>query len=58
MNKKVYQEPTMMVVKLQHTGVIMSSDLNGQVSVQNYNVQSYSEEVKAQSSNNIWDEEW
>lgn len=58
MRKKVYQEPTMMVVKLQHTGIIMSSDLNGQVSVQNYNVQSYSEEVKAQSSNNIWDEEW
>lgn len=58
MRKKVYQEPTMLIVKLQHTGVIMTSEQNGQVSVQDYTMNNESEEVKAQSNNNIWDEEW
>lgn len=58
MRKKVYQEPTMLIVKLQHTGVIMTSVQDGQVSVQDYTMHNESEEVKAQSNNNIWDEEW
>ena len=58
MRKKVYQEPTMLIVKLQHTGVIMTSVQNGQVSVQDYHMNNESEEVKAQSSNGILDEEW
>lgn len=58
MRKKVYQEPAMLIVKLQHTGVIMTSVQNGQVSVQDYTMHDATEEVKAQSSNNIWDEEW
>ena len=37
MRKKVYQEPTMLIVNLQHTGVIMTSEQNGQAGVQNYN---------------------
>lgn len=58
MRKKVYQEPTMLIVKLQHTGVLMTSVQNGQASVQDYNMHNESEEVKAQSNNGIWDEEW
>ena len=58
MRKKVYQEPTMLIVKLQHTGVIMTSVQDGQVSVQDYTMNDATEEVKAQSSNNIWDKEW
>ena len=58
MRKKVYQEPTMLIVKLQHTGVIMTSVQDGQVSVQDYTMHNQTEEVKAQNSNNIWDEEW
>ena len=48
----------MLIVKLQHTGVIMTSEQNGQVSVQDYTMHDATEEVKAQNSNNIWDEEW
>ncbi len=48
----------MLIVKLQHTGVIMTSVQNGQVSVQDYTMHNQTEEVKAQNSNNIWDEEW
>ena len=48
----------MLIVKLQHTGVIMTSVQDGQVSVQNYTMHNESEEVKAQRSNNIWDKEW
>ena len=48
----------MLIVKLQHTGVIMTSVQNGQVSVQDYHMNNESEEVKAQSSNGILDEEW
>ena len=58
MRKKVYQEPTMLIVKLQHTGMLMASVQNGQASVQDYTMHNESEEVKAQSSNGIWDEEW
>ena len=58
MRKKVYQEPTMLIVKLQHTGMLMASEQNGQASVQDYAMNNESEEVKAQSSNGIWDEEW
>ena len=48
----------MLIVKLQHTGVIMTSVQDGQVSVQDYTMHNETEEVKAQNSNNIWDEEW
>ena len=48
----------MLIVKLQHTGVIMTSVQNGQVGVQDYHMNNESEEVKAQSSNGTWDEEW
>ena len=48
----------MLIVKLQHTGVIMTSVQDGQVSVQVYTMNDATEEVKAQSSNNIWDKEW
>lgn len=48
----------MLIVKLQHTGVIMTSVQDGQVSVQDYTMHGATEEVKAQSSNGIWDEEW
>ena len=58
MKRKAYQEPTMLIVKLQHTGVIMTSVQNGQVGVQDYKMNNATEEVKAQSSNGIWDEEW
>lgn len=58
MRKKAYQEPTMLIVKLQHTGMLMASVQNGQASVQDYTMYNESEEVKAQSSNGIWDEEW
>ena len=39
MNKKVYQEPTMMVVKLQHRENVLqaSSEPKGRSSVENYN---------------------
>ena len=57
MNRKTYQEPTMKVVKLQNTQMLMTSD-GGNASVQDYKWNSESEEVKAQSSTVIWDEEW
>ena len=47
----------MKVVKLQNTQMLMTSD-GGNASVQDYKWNSESEEVKAQSSTGIWDEEW
>ena len=45
MNKKDYQEPTMMVVKLQHReNVLQSSVQDNQVGMRNYSVESYDEE--------------
>ena len=46
MNKKVYQEPTMMVVKLQHQSHILaaSGEPRGRSSVQNYDWQDDVEE--------------
>ena len=49
----------MTIVKLQHTGVIMTSTQSPEgIGVQNYTINNESEEVKAQSSNGILDEEW
>ena len=57
MRKNVYQEPTMLIVKLQHTGMLMESG-RASVGVQDYTMHDCGEEVKAQSSNDVWDEEW
>lgn len=55
MRKKVYLKPTMLIVKLQHTGILMES---GRATLQDYTMHDCGEEVKAQSSNDVWDEEW
>ena len=57
MRNKVYQEPTMLIVKLQHRSHILTGS-PASVSVQDYTMHNETEEVKAQNSNNIWDEEW
>ena len=46
MNKKVYQEPTMIVVKLQHQSHILaaSGEPRGRSSVQDYEWNEYDEE--------------
>lgn len=38
MKRKDYQEPTIKVVKLQHSGMLMASE-SGQAGVQNYTVE-------------------
>ena len=44
MKRKDYQRPTMNVVKLQHTQMLMVSVESSQTSVQDYDVNSYYEE--------------
>ena len=55
MGKKDYQKPAMMVVNLHLAGMLMQS---GQAGLQNYTTHTYQEEVKAESSHGVWDEEW
>lgn len=43
MNRKTYTTPTMKVVKLQHTQMLMVSGESGQAGVQNYTKHDYDE---------------
>lgn len=44
MKTKVYQRPTTKVVKLQHTGMLMTSGESNSASLQNYSVVDCDEE--------------
>ena len=47
----------MLIVKLQHTGVIMTSVQNGQVGVQDYTMHNESE-VKSNRNYDVWSDDW
>ena len=44
MKQKQYQRPTTKVVKLQHTGMLMTSGESGSAGLQNYKTHDYEEE--------------
>ena len=62
MIKKVYQQPTIVAVKLQHQGIIcssiqtLSSNLDGGDAI-NYGGAGTGD-ARTKESSNIWDEEW
>ena len=61
MRKKAYQEPTMLIVKLQHTGMLMASgEVNATMSGTFTETDDWDEgsSVKAHNGNVNWDEEW
>ena len=57
MKRKDYREPTMQVVQLQQTGMLMTSE-HGQAGLQNYSWHTVDSEVKASRNYNVWDDDW
>lgn len=54
--KKSYIQPTILVVKIQHSGIICTSDPTE--SVQTHDEVGHSDYQFTRESNGIWDEEW
>jgi len=61
MRKEVYQEPTMLIVKLQHTQMLMTSGVNAMRSgYGTADEQTWGDAaaVKANNNTDVWDDDW
>ena len=61
MRKKTYHEPTMLIVQLQHTHILMTSGVEASRSgYGEANEQTWGEGsgVKASGNTDVWDKEW